>query len=138
MHDLFSYAAAELGKDVGMALVEQNASSLFMKVAEQAIRDAALRNPEVTINDIWPALEQQGVSTHENRAAGPVMRRCAKNGWIAKTDRTIRSVRSTRHKGDVRVWQSLLYKKNEAGEGLTGAVPLSPQPASYGRFEIPQ
>ena len=110
MDDLFSYAAAQRGKEAGMAQVEQNAAPLFSDAAEQAIREAALQNPEVSINDIWPALEQQGIRTHENRAAGPVMVRCAKRGWIVKTDRTVRSIRSTRHKGDVRVWKSLLYK----------------------------
>jgi hypothetical protein len=110
MTNLFDYAAAHEGKDLGMAQVEGNASVLFMEAAEQAIREAAIHNPEVSINDIWPALEQQGIHTHENRAAGPLMKRCAKRGWIVKTDRTVRSVRSTRHRGDVRVWKSLIYE----------------------------
>jgi len=113
MHDLFSYAAAQSGKESGMAQVEQNANPEFKDAAIEAIRQAALHNQEVSINDIWPALDALGITTHENRAAGPVMTQCARNGWIVKTDRTIRSIRSTRHKGDVRVWHSLLYQNAE-------------------------
>ena len=112
--DPFDQEAAQQGKEKGMASSDQNADPYFKEMADQAIREAALTKPEVSVNDIWIALEPQEIRTHNNKAAGSSMLRCARNGWIVKTDRTITSVRKSRNKGETRIWRSLIYRASNA------------------------
>lgn len=100
----------ELGKAMGMGQVWENAADSFRLAALDVIRAAAQRRPEISANDLWEGLRELGVTTHDNRASGPVMAQAARNGWIVRTERTIKTTRASRHKGDVRVWQSLLYR----------------------------
>ena len=104
----------EAGKQDGMDRAEQNANPDFHNAAVQAIYEHAKRNPKVTINVVWPVLEALGISTHENRASGPVMRDCAKRKWIRKTNTTETTTRPTRRKGDVAVWESLIFNQEAA------------------------
>lgn len=101
---------AEQGKEDGMAAVWDNASPAFREAALQVLRNAAKARPEISANDLWSGLDSLGVTTHENRAAGPAMTAAARRGWIVSTERTIKADRPSRHKGDVRVWRSLLYQ----------------------------
>jgi hypothetical protein len=100
-----------VGKQAGMAQVWDHARPEFRQAALRVLRAAALARPEVSANDLWDGLEAEGISTHDNRASGPVMVAAAKAGWIVRTDRTITTSRPSRHRGDVRVWQSLLYRE---------------------------
>ncbi len=101
----------ELGKQMGMAQVWDHAGPEFREVARQVLRTAALARPEISANDLWEGLAAQGITTHDNRASGPVMVAAARAGWIARTDRTITTSRRSRHGGDVRVWRSLIYRQ---------------------------
>ena len=101
----------EEGKQEGMNRAENNASSEFREAAEASVYQYALHNPEVTVNDMWDGLQALGVGTKENRASGPVMTRCAKRGWIEKTDRVGRTNRASRHSGDVAIWRSLIFQQ---------------------------
>ena len=104
----------ESGKQEGMNRVENNASSEFREAAEASVYQYALHNPTVTVNDMWDGLQALGVGTRENRASGPVMTRCAKRGWIEKTDRVGRTNRATRHSGNVAIWRSLIFQQEAA------------------------
>jgi hypothetical protein len=50
-----------------------------------------------------------GITTHDNRALGPIFKKAAKDGLIEKTNTTTKSNRCSRHCGDVRVWRSLVF-----------------------------
>lgn len=111
---LFSTPAADpgqQGKECGMAQVWQNASAEFRDTALLVVRQAARLRPEISANDLWDGLEVLGIYTHDNRAAGPVMSEAARRGWIVSTERMIKTTRPTRHKGDVRLWRSLLHSR---------------------------
>ena len=109
---LFNYAPKDEGearKQDGMQRVEKHAATEWQEAAEQAVYHYAKNNPEVTVNDLWAGVETLGLATKENRASGPVMTRCAKRGWIEKTDRISTTTRASRNKGTVTIWKSLIY-----------------------------
>ena len=64
---------------------------------------------EFTADDVWELIDGTDVGTHENRAMGPVMRAASKAMIIQRTDRTIKTRRPSRNRGDVRVCRSLIY-----------------------------
>ena len=100
---------AESGKQDGMNRANKHADAAWKEAAVQVIRQAALARPFITVNDLWDGLEATGLTTHENRASGPVLTMCAKRGWIAKTGEIIKSTRATRNRGDVAKWRSLIF-----------------------------
>ena len=106
--NLFS-PTPEARKENGMLRVDQNANEEFRRVSMKSIYSYAINNPTLTANDIWDCLDLLGISTHDNRALGPMFKKAAKEGWIEKTNMTTQSNRSSRHCGDVRGWKSLLY-----------------------------
>ena len=91
-----------------------NADPGFADAAFEAICAVALRQPFLSLNDVWPVLEAQGITTHDNRATGGVMVKAKKRGFIAKTNETTISTRKTRNCGDLRVWKSLVYVEVDA------------------------
>tara|TARA_B100000579_G_C22752570_1_gene814775 strand:- start:126 stop:500 length:375 start_codon:yes stop_codon:yes gene_type:complete len=106
---VFNQNKAEAGKENGMHRVDENANEEFRRVALKTILTYARNKPYITANDIWESLDLIGITTHDNRALGPLFKKAARNKWIEKTNQTMRSVRSTRHSGDVRVWRSLIF-----------------------------
>lgn len=105
---LFDFLAAEEERDKALARVESHADEEWKKIALKVVGDLAANQSELTTDDVWLVLSEHDCATHEPRALGAVMRRAAAVGIIERTDVTRRSIRSTRHRGDVRVWKSLL------------------------------
>ena len=104
----------EAGKQDGMDRAERNANPEFKEAAEQIIYEYAKCHPKLTVNVLWDGLELLGVTTHQNKAAGPVMLRCAKKGWIRTTNTFDTTNRATRHKAPVTVWESLICNQEAA------------------------
>lgn len=100
---------AQLALDDALGRVEQSADEKWIKAADYAVSKLALRKPDLTTDDVWDVLDGLGVETPEHRAMGAVMRRAAKDGIIQRTDRTIKTRRPSRNKGDVRVWRSRIF-----------------------------
>lgn len=105
---LFDLLAAEQARDEALARVHDHANEEWKTTALQAICDLALKQTELTTDDVWLALSKHDCATHEPRALGSVMRQAAVLGIIKRTDTTRRSIRTARHRGDVRVWRCLL------------------------------
>tara|TARA_R100001594_G_scaffold833_1_gene3416 strand:+ start:2562 stop:2933 length:372 start_codon:yes stop_codon:yes gene_type:complete len=105
-------------KERAMERVDQNANEDFRRVAMKSICSYAIKNKTLTANDIWDCLDLLGISTHDNRALGPMFQKAAKEGWIEKTNMTTQSNRSSRHCGDVRIWKSLLFSSATAKQTL--------------------
>ena len=104
------FDAGQAGKEDGMHRVAVNANTDWADAALKVVHHYAKHNPHVTVNDLWEGMETLGLTTHNNKAGGPVFLKAARNNWIEKTSETRVSSRPSRHKGDVRVWRSLLYK----------------------------
>ena len=105
---LWDVFAAEQARDEALARVDAHADEVWRETTLKVIRDLAVARDELTSDDVWLALAEHDCETHDNRALGSVMRHAASLGMIARTDTTRRSVRTTRHAGDVRVWRCLL------------------------------
>ena len=58
-----------------------------------------------TTDDVWAQLEPQGVTTHENRARGAVMKTRQACGLIAPAQEWRGSARAANHGRPVRVWR---------------------------------
>ena len=52
-------------------------------------------------------MEETGLTTHDSRALGPVMKRLARDGYIAPTDEFVKGTRRSRHSAPLRVWRSI-------------------------------
>jgi hypothetical protein len=100
--------AGERGKAAGMQQVWAHAAPGFREAALEVIYQAARHRLEISANDLWDGLAERGITTHDNRASGPVMTAAARRGWIVRTERTTKTTRPSRNKGDVRIWRSLI------------------------------
>ena len=98
-------------KEDGMARAARNANPLWRAEADRAVLRAARTLPQLTTDDVI-SLMNPNVSTHENRALGPVMRDAAKANWIEKSTKpnVNCATRKNNHSRPLQVWRSLLYK----------------------------
>ena len=103
------FSKPEQLKAIAMEQVEENANEEFKRVAFKSIQTFALNKETITANDVWASLDLLGITTHDNRALGPIFKKAAKYGLIEKTNTTTKSNRCSRHCGDVRVWRSLVF-----------------------------
>jgi len=99
----------EQRKQSGMDRAQSNANDEWKDAALKIIRHYAKHCEYVSVNDLWAGMETLGLSTHENRASGPIFKKAATLGWIEKTNTTIKTTRAQRNSGDVRLWRSLLF-----------------------------
>ena len=106
----FDSAAAAAARDAAMQEAEDNAKAEWKAGVLFIIEGVAKVTEEFTTDRIWWFIDKRGVGRpREPRALGPMMRKAAANGWIAKTDRTRKGVRPECHRRDLRVWKSLVY-----------------------------
>ena len=73
----------------------------------QIIHRTAETTAEFTTDAIWSQVTWRPRDLEE-RAMGPLMIQARKEGWIASTERYIRTERSEGHRNPKRVWRSLL------------------------------
>jgi hypothetical protein len=92
--------------DQWLLQVDSNADSDWKAAADKAVRHCAVTMSSFTTDDVWTVLESQGVSTHENRAMGAVMKRLSNAGVIHNTGTTRLSSRSTQHYRPLTVWSA--------------------------------
>lgn len=86
--------------------VGAHADADWLSAAHRIVRRLADTRNEFTTDDVWAALDELDVVTHEPRAMGAVMRQAARGGVIVKSDRVRNSVRVECHARPVAVWIS--------------------------------
>lgn len=79
-----AFAAA----DEAIKRVDENADEGWKRAAEQAVWDRSRLGRSFTTDDIMDDLDIMGVSTHDNRALGPVMRRMLRKNVIEEVGMT--------------------------------------------------
>ena len=97
-----------LNKTEAIQVVGDNANQEWIDAAAAAVIKIALRQTTLTSDDVWEELSGKGVATHEPRAMGAVMSRCARDGVIVRTDRVIPTKRSCANHRPIAIWLSLL------------------------------
>jgi hypothetical protein len=98
--DLFASVDA---RDEAIARVGANADQLWASRAAAAVRNAA-RWGTFTTDDVWATLEREGVTTHEPRALGAVMKQLERDGTIRPTGQWVQTRRASAHARPIRVW----------------------------------
>ena len=93
-------------RDAAVDQVEQNANSEWKEVAYLTAIEVGKRQGTFTSEDVWDAIS--GVTTHEPRAMGAVMRRLRKENVIMPTDTFVISTSPLGHGRPSRVWRFLL------------------------------
>jgi hypothetical protein len=103
---------AELGEQLANAAIkraDEHSAPTFKDAAIGAIHRVACRQQFFTSDDVW--VELDGVTTYEPRALGPRMREAIGLGWIAATDRFVKTSQPRRHRAPVQVWESKCFSK---------------------------
>lgn len=100
---------ADLGvrlRDEGIRRADEHAAQDWKDAAYEAVSDLALFCDYFTTDDVHERLGD--VTTQELRAMGAIMKRAARDGLIAATDRYVASDRAVAHRNPKRVWRSLV------------------------------
>jgi hypothetical protein len=71
---------------------------------------------ELTSEDLWQRVSRDDVE--EPRAMGAVFTNARRNKLCERTDRVTESKRASRHRGSVRIWRSLICKKQPTLPGV--------------------
>lgn len=87
---------------------EINAKTEWKSLALHAIQQLCYTRREFTADDIWKKIDGCGVTTHDRRALGGVMRKAVNEKWCRNTMRYVPSKR--RHASPIPVWESLIYE----------------------------
>lgn len=104
-HSIFDSGAAAVATEDAIDRVDAHADPEWSNRALEAVRRVALRKSSFIVDEVWHELGEEPV---EPRAMGPVMRRAAAKGLIARTERYQESERVTAHRNPRRIWQSLI------------------------------
>jgi hypothetical protein len=95
-------------KRLGMARVERHADPEWLKAADECVKLVAGLGADFTTDDVYELMEIRYpfVSTHDDRAMGPVIKNVAKQGWIEKAPvMPVKSRRRTLHASPITVWR---------------------------------
>jgi len=84
----------------------QHADVRWRTLATAAILRLAFQGGSFTTDDVWTVVEPFGVTTHDNRALGAVMKAMQRTGLIEATTTFLPSTRAVNHNRPVRVWRA--------------------------------
>jgi len=104
---LFDPEEGDRRKREGMEQSFENAPG-WTDLCLEAVHVCALKLWEFTTDAVHAELGTPDEVDGERRGMGEVMKKAAKRGWIEWTDRTEKSKRPVCHRGDKRVWRSLI------------------------------
>ena len=102
--------SAQMSFEEALAAVAAHADRQWKDIALSIVRHIASVLPELTTDNVWLALSETLAHTPEPRAIGAIMLQAARRGWIAPTDRVVKTVRPEAHKRPIAIWKSLLYQ----------------------------
>jgi len=91
--------------------VEAAADPDWLDAAAAAVIQAATHLETLTVDDVWTYMPED-VSTHDNRAMGPVMRRAMVAGLIEPTSDYRLSEQVQCHRNPRRVWKSMRHQQS--------------------------
>jgi hypothetical protein len=109
------FDVAERKKQEGMEAAYRHAVTPWRQAFMDRLREVAQSQQYLTSEEIVVWLENKGIVTGENRAAGSLMQAAARTGMIVH-DSWRDSRRPECHKAPVRQWKSLIYKEEKNGK----------------------
>lgn len=84
--------------------VEANADPAWLGVAKRVVWQLVREGEPFTTDDCWVRLSALGVTTHEPRALGAVIRAAARAGFIRSTGEYRKTSRPEAHSRPIPVW----------------------------------
>lgn len=105
--NMFDDTGSRAARDHAMDVVESHAATGFADAAYDAGVQCAENNHLFIVDEVWGYLPT-GVTTHDLRAMGPVMKRLQRDRVIEPTDQYRGSNKVTSHKVPRVVWRSLV------------------------------
>ena len=106
----FDPASSGKARDEAMGRAEDYAHEEWKEVALEAVYQAALVNEKFIVDEVWGYLPE-GVTTHDLRAMGPVMKRLQRAKVIEPPDEYRGSNKVTAHKVPRVGWRSLVCQQ---------------------------
>lgn len=105
----------------GMSAADEHADPFWKAVFDACIQNAAMKHPELTVDDVLDELEVINeerkkrelplVTTHHMCAIGPAMTRACRGGLITPTNQTKRSEKIKKHGNRHVIWLSNHFKR---------------------------
>lgn len=99
-------AAHAIVKPAERRAADRAQDEAWKESALQALREMAEHRPDLTVDDLWGALD---TNPREPRQMTSLILTARAEGWIERTNRHRPSTRAVRHGRAVRVWRSLIY-----------------------------
>lgn len=100
------YDQAERDKIVGMESAWIKADTVWKRRASEILQELINNRSTLTSEDIIIILENEGITTGNNRAIGSLMSAARKTGHIVPTGSFKQSRLRRRHQGPVRIWRT--------------------------------
>jgi hypothetical protein len=91
-------------RDEAIDQAEDHAHAEWLAFALLTVKHLALLGSEFTTDAVWERLDHYGVTTHEPRAMGAVIKRAVRDGLIVPTGRYVKSARKVNHARPIPVW----------------------------------
>lgn len=91
-------------RDEAIDRVEVNAQQAWKAAAREVLADLCATRDTITSDDLWFALADRDVTTHEPRAMGAVIREAARDGRLSGTRQYRPSERPECHARPIKVW----------------------------------
>jgi hypothetical protein len=92
-------------RDEAIQTAEDHAHAEWLAFALLTVKNLALLGPEFTTDAVWERLDHYGVTTHEPRAMGAVVKRAVRDGLIVSTGRYVKSGRKVNHARPIPVYR---------------------------------
>jgi hypothetical protein len=111
------------GPEEGKRLRDQAVESVeaaheeWVAYAGIALYQLCQEREEFTSEDLWLRLDRADIE--EPRAMGAVFSNARRAKMCERTDRVTEAKRSTRHRGSVRIWRSLIFVKQPRLPGVS-------------------
>lgn len=84
-------------RDHAIQQAEDHAHQQWLDVAYNAIVTLAAQQDTLTADDVWRLIDWTGVTTHEPRAMGAVVKKAVRDGIIEPTGAYVKSARKVNH-----------------------------------------
>lgn len=104
---LFDWSEAQRQRDAAIQRVGDAADQDYMRIALQVVAELARSGAAFTTDDVIARMPD-GVSTHEPRALGAVMRRAQRAGIVEPTNSYRNSTMTTCHGRPKRLWRGVV------------------------------
>ncbi len=94
--------------------VAAHTDETWKNAAKRKLKDLCQSQESVTVDDLFYAMKTTMLPEPKNpKVYGYIMKHGYREKWIAKTGRVATCSRPSRNRGDIAIWQSLIYSSTD-------------------------